>query len=107
MKISLTQKVSLTENFSLAEEAGELFLVNHQEQGQDFILDDVAARMLLYLIGSESIQEAYDHLLEEYKKVEAAELKNDLLGYIEDLANDGIVQIAEGLDNLCVEVENE
>ncbi|MGB3513318.1 MAG: PqqD family peptide modification chaperone [Microcoleaceae cyanobacterium] len=95
MKFSLNQKVLLTDNFSIAEDEGEFFLVNLQEEGQDFLLDKIAATMLCYLIGAESIQEAYDDLLAEYNNVKPEVLKNNLLVYIEDLANDGIVQITD------------
>lgn len=92
MKILLTQKVLLTDDFSLEEDKGEFFLVNHQQADQDFILDNIAATMLSYLIGAESIQEAYDHLVAEYN-VDPEILKNDLLEYIKSLANDEVIKI--------------
>lgn len=101
MNIILTQQVLLTDNFFLAEDEGEIFLVNSQKEGEDFILDDMAAKMLFALIGSGSIQEAYEDLLEE-EQVEPEVLKNDLLEYIRDLTNDGIVKIIDQQDNLSV-----
>ncbi|NEQ74677.1 MAG: PqqD family protein [Okeania sp. SIO2D1] len=101
MRIILTQQVLLTDNFFLAEDEGEIFLVNSQQEGQDFILDDMAAKMLFALIGSGSIQEAYEDLLQE-EQVEPEVLKNDLLEYIRDLRNDGIVKIIDEQDNLSI-----
>ncbi|NEP87769.1 MAG: PqqD family protein [Okeania sp. SIO2C2] len=101
MEIILTQQVLLTDNFFLAEDEGEIFLVNSQQEGEDFILDDMAAKMLFALIGSGSIQEAYEDLLEE-EQVEPEVLKNDLLEYIRDLTNDGIVKVIDQQDNLSL-----
>ncbi|NEQ36619.1 MAG: PqqD family protein [Okeania sp. SIO3I5] len=94
MNISFTQKVSFTNDFFLAEDEGGIFVVNAQQEGEDFLLDDVAAKMLFALIGAESIQEAYEDIL-ELEEVDPELLKNDLLEYIEDLTNDGIVKIID------------
>ncbi|NEP79785.1 MAG: PqqD family protein [Okeania sp. SIO3C4] len=101
MNIILTQQVVLTDNFFLAEDEGEIFLVNSQQEGEDFILDDMAAKMLFALIGSGSIQEAYEDLLQE-EQVDPEVLKNDLLEYIGELKNDGIVKIIDRQDNLSI-----
>ncbi|NET43574.1 PqqD family protein [Okeania sp. SIO2B3] len=101
MEIILTQQVLLTDNFFLAEDEGEIFLVNSQQEGEDFILDDMAAKMLFALIGSGSIQEAYEDILQQ-EQVEPEVLKNDLLEYIRDLRNDGIVKIIDRQDNLSI-----
>ena len=92
MNISFTQKVVFTDDFFLAEDEGGIFIVNAQQEGKDFLLDDLAAKMLFALIGSESIQEAYEDIL-ELEESEPEALKNDLLEYIEDLKNDGIIKI--------------
>ena len=97
MNISFTQKVVLTDNFFLAEDEGGIFIVNAQQEGQDFLLDDVAAQMLFALVGSDSIQEAYEDIL-ELEAVDPEVFKNDLLEYIEDLKNDGIIKIIHQKD---------
>ncbi|MEB3339572.1 PqqD family protein [Okeania sp.] len=94
MNISFTQKVAFTDNFFLAEDEGGIFVVNAENKGEDFLLDDVAAQMLFALIGAESIQEAYEDIL-EFEQVDPEVLRNDLLEYIEDLVNDGIVKIID------------
>jgi len=50
--------------------------------------------MLFALVGSESIQEAYEDIL-ELEELEPEALKNDLLEYIENLKNDGIIKIID------------
>ncbi|ABG53678.1 MAG: PqqD family protein [Trichodesmium sp. St16_bin4-tuft] len=102
MNISFTQKVVLTDNFFLAEDEGGIFIVNAQQEGQDFLLDDVAAQMLFALVGSDSIQEAYEDIL-ELEEVDPEVFKNDLLEYIEDLKNDGIIKIIHQKDKLYQE----
>ena len=97
MNISFTQKVVLTDNFFLAEDEGGIFIVNAQQEGQDFLLDDVAAQMLFALVGADSIQEAYEDIL-ELEQVDPEVLKKDLLEYIEDLKNDGIIKIIHQKD---------
>ena len=94
MNISFTQKVVLTDNFFLTEDEGGIFVVNTQQEGEDFLLDDLAAQMLFALVGSESIQEAYEDIL-ELEELEPEGLKNDLLEYIENLKNDGIIKILD------------
>lgn len=79
----------------------KFFWLTLKKEGEDFILDDMAAKMLFALIGSGSIQEAYEDLLEE-EQVEPEVLKNDLLEYIRDLTNDGVVKVIDQQDNLSV-----
>ena len=97
MNISLTEKVVFTDDFFLAEDEGGIFVVNSQQEGEDFLLDDVAAQMLFALVGADSIQEAYEDIL-ELEQVDPEVLKKDLLEYIEDLKNDGIIKIIHPKD---------
>ncbi|MGD1699596.1 PqqD family protein [Dapis sp. BLCC M229] len=106
MNISFAQKVSFTNDFFLAEDEGGIFVVNAQNEGEDFLLDDVAAKMLFSLIGSESIQEAYEDIL-ELEEVDPEVLKNDLLEYIEDLTNDGIIKVIDPKKGLSIAEEDE
>ncbi|MEM1168010.1 MAG: PqqD family protein [Cyanobacteria bacterium P01_H01_bin.35] len=106
MNISFTQKVSFTNDFFLAEDEGGIFVVNAEQEGEDFLLDDVAAKMLFALIGSESIQEAYEDIL-ELEAVDPEILKNDLLEYIEDLTNDGIIKVIDKEKSLSIAEEDE
>ena len=102
MNISLTEKVVFTDDFFLAEDEGGIFVVNTQQEGEDFLLDDVAAKMLFALVGADSIQEAYEDIL-ELEQVDPEVLKKDLLEYIEDLKNDGIIKIIHQKDSFYEE----
>ena len=102
MNISLTEKVVFTDDFFLAEDEGGIFIVNSQQEGEDFLLDDVAAQMLFALVGADSIQEAYEDIL-ELEQVDPEVLKKDLLEYIEDLKNDGIIKIIHQKDSFYEE----
>ena len=57
-----------------------------------FGLDEVGTRILSLLSTSNSIQAAYDVLLDEYD-VEAEVLRQDLTALIEQLAEQGVVEI--------------
>ena len=106
MNISLNQRVLLTNNFFLAEDEGGIFVVNSEQEGEDFLLDDVAAQMLFALIGSSSIQEAYEDIL-ELESVDPEILKKDLLEYVEDLKNDGIIRVFDQGNNLSMAEEED
>lgn len=58
-----------------------------------FGLDDVGTRMLAILSKSDSIEAAYETLLEEYE-VEGDVLRRDLASLIERLINQGVLEIA-------------
>jgi hypothetical protein len=58
-------------------------------------LNDVGTRMLTVLTSSDSIDAAYNSLLDEYQ-VEAEVLRRDLISTIEQLADQGLVEIVSG-----------
>ncbi|MGK7918813.1 MAG: PqqD family protein [Trichodesmium sp.] len=106
MNISLSQRVSLTNHFFLAEDEGGIFVVNSEQEGEDFLLDDVAAQMLFALIGSSSIQEAYEDIL-ELESVDPEILKKDLLEYVADLKDDGIIQVFDQGNNFSLDEDED
>lgn len=57
-------------------------------------LDDVATQMFVALTNSESIESAYQTLLSEYD-VEPELLRQDLSSYIEQLLEQGLIEIQE------------
>ena len=57
-----------------------------------FGLDDVGTRFLSALTTSNSIETAYELLLEEYD-VDRQALRQDLLALVENLAEQGIVEV--------------
>lgn len=55
-------------------------------------LDDVGTRILSVLTNSESIEAAYDALVNEYD-VDAQVLRHDLLDLVQNLVDQGLIQI--------------
>ncbi|MUG97512.1 PqqD family peptide modification chaperone [Scytonema sp. UIC 10036] len=97
MKITLDCKVSLAKNILIQELQGNSALVNLQTQ-EYFSQNEVATDMLWVLTESASIEVAYRLLLEEYE-VNAQQLHQDLLGFIEQLSKYKIVEISESNKN--------
>ena len=58
-------------------------------------LNGVGTRMLTLLTSSNSIEAAYNSLLDEYD-VEAEMLRRDLITTIEELSRNGLVEIVSG-----------
>ena len=58
-----------------------------------FGLDDVGTRFLSVLTASESIEAAYQSLLEEYD-VDRDVLREDLVALIENLSQQGIIEVS-------------
>lgn len=58
-------------------------------------LDAVGTQMWMVLTGATSIQHAYDSLLEEYD-VDAERLRSDLLEFIGELEQKGLLEIRNG-----------
>ena len=91
MTFAFTDKVSLCDNVLIEELGDESVLLNLNSM--DYISqDDVGTRMFNVLIESESIEDAYNILLLEYK-VERDLLKQDLMNYIEQLVEHGLVEV--------------
>src|SRR4026209_1441612 len=64
-----------------------------------FGLDNVGTRMLSVLSASNSIEAAYEVLKDEYD-VDAQVLRQDLTSLIENLLQQGLVEIEHGLDHV-------
>ncbi|WP_204106267.1 MULTISPECIES: PqqD family protein [Spirulina sp. CCY15215] len=89
--LSLTQKVSLSEDVLLQDLGGESVLLNLDSE-KYFGLNEMGTRMISVLNDAPSIQAAYQLLLVEYE-VDGIELKQDLLALIEKLAEHGLVKV--------------
>ena len=72
---------------------GESVLLN-LDSGHYFGLDDVGTRMWTVLTTSESIQSAYEGLLEEYD-VETDRLRRDLEDLADKLVEHGLVDVSD------------
>ena len=91
MTISFSDRVKVPDDVlisNLQEESVILNLDNERYYG----LDDVGTRMLSVLSTSDSIEAAYELLLEEYD-VDGEVLRRDLLSLVEQLVNQGLVKI--------------
>jgi hypothetical protein len=71
---------------------GESVILNLKSESY-FGLDEVGTRMWEVLTTSDSIQAAYQQLLDEYE-VEAEELKSDLGDLVENLLSLGLIELA-------------
>lgn len=70
----------------------EIIILNMKDENY-MGLDQVGARMWNILLSSNTIQDAYDQLLEEYK-VEPDTLKKDLNNFINELIKNDLVTVS-------------
>lgn len=88
-----TQKVISSENV-LVEDLDEESVLLNLDTLTYSSQDDVGTRMFNVLIESNSIEQAYQTLLSEYQ-VEPELLKKDLFNYIEQLVEQGLIEIKD------------
>jgi hypothetical protein len=89
--LTLTQQISIKKDVLVQEMSGELVLLNLETE-EYFGLDDVGNAMWTCLKESDSLQVAYDRLLEMYE-VEPQQLKQDLLKLVEQFVEHDLVEI--------------
>lgn len=92
MPDSFDQRVILPADVLISNVSGESVLLNLKSE-RYFGLDEVGTRMLSVLTTSNSIQTAYEALLEEYD-VENEALRRDLADLIDRLVEQGLLEIA-------------
>ncbi len=92
MEISFTDRVKVPDEILISGLQGESVLLNLNSE-RYFGLDDVGTRFFSVLTTANSIQSAYETLLEEYE-VEGEVLRQDLISIIEQLVDQGLVEIA-------------
>ncbi|MBP0020295.1 MAG: PqqD family protein [Cyanobacteria bacterium SBLK] len=90
--LTLAQKVSLAENVLIQDLAGESVLLDLESE-EYFGLDEIGTRMLTVANESESLQVAYEILLAEYE-VDEIRLKQDLLEFVAQLVEYGLVRVS-------------
>ncbi len=91
MAISFTDRVKVPEEVLISGLQSESVILNLESE-RYFGLDDVGTRMMSVLTTADSIQAAYETLLEEYD-VEGEVLRQDLTSIIEQLVEQGLVEI--------------
>jgi len=92
MSISFAERLVLPEDVLISNVEGESVLLNLNSE-RYFGLDEVGTRMLSVLTTSNSIQTAYEALLEEYE-VENETLHRDLAELVERLVDQGLLEVA-------------
>lgn len=98
MTFAFSDKISVAKSVLIEELGNESVLLNLNSLVY-FSQDDITTRMFNVLTESESIEKAYQTLLQEYE-VEPELLKQDLLNLIEELVEHELVEVEE----LLVEV---
>ena len=94
MTISFSDRVKVPDDVLISTLQSESVILNLNSESY-FGLDEVGTRILSLLSTSNSIQAAYDRLLDEYA-VEPEVLRKDLTFLIEQLAEQGVVEITRG-----------
>lgn len=92
MTISLNTRVVAPPDVLIRDLDGESVLLNLNSESY-FGLDQVGTRMWHVLTTTDSIQAAYEILLDEYE-VEGDRLRQDLMGLVEQLATQGLVELS-------------
>ena len=92
MEISFTDRVKMPDEILITGLQGESVILNLNSE-RYFGLDDVGTRFLSVLTNANSIQAAYETLLQEYD-VEGEVLRQDLISIIGQLVDQGLVEIA-------------
>jgi coenzyme PQQ synthesis protein D (PqqD) len=92
MTFSFDQKLIVTQDTLINVLEGESVLLNLKSENY-FGLDPVGTRMWTLLTTSDSIQSAYEALLDEYD-VGADKLRLDMQDLIEELIANGLMEVA-------------
>ena len=89
----LTQKVAVKKDILVQDMGGELVLLNLESE-EYFGLDDVGNAMWSCLKDADSLQTAYDRLLDRYD-VNPEELKQDFLTLVAQFVEHDLVEVTE------------
>ena len=92
MQISFSDRVRIPDDVLISRLQEDSVILNLDSE-RYFGLDDVGTRLLNVLTASDSIEAAYELLLEEYD-VDGQVLRDDLLALIENLAKQGIIEVS-------------
>jgi len=92
MQISFSDRVRIPDDVLISRLQEDSVILNLDSE-RYFGLDDVGTRVLNVLTASDSIEAAYELLLEEYD-VDGQVLRDDLLALIENLAKQGIIEVS-------------
>ena len=91
MPISFSDRVAIPDDVLISSLQEESVILNLESE-RYFGLDSIGTRILTLLTTSESIEAAYEKLLEEYD-VDGQVLRDDLITLVEDLAAKGLIRV--------------
>jgi Coenzyme PQQ synthesis protein D (PqqD) len=91
MSISFSDRVAIPDDVLISNLQEESVILNLESE-RYFGLDSIGTRILALLTTSESIEAAYETLLQEYD-VDGQVLREDLIALVEDLAAKGLIRI--------------
>ena len=92
MIISFSDRVKVPDEVLISNLQDESVLLNLESE-RYFGLDPVGTRILSVLTTSDSIEAAYNTLVQEYD-VDGQVLRQDLLALVENLVEQGLVQVS-------------
>ena len=92
MQVSFSDRVRIPDDVLISRLQEESVILNLDSE-RYFGLDDVGTRILNVLTASESIEAAYNSLLQEYD-VDGQVLRDELLALVESLAKQGIIELS-------------
>jgi len=92
MTVSFSDRVRVADDVLISNVQEESVILNLDNE-RYFGLDDVGTRFLSVLTTSDSIETAYERLRSEYD-VDSEALRHDLIALVENLIEQGIVQIS-------------
>ena len=92
MSISFSDRVNIPDDVLISNLQEESVILNLDSE-RYFGLDAVGTRILSVLTTSDSIEDAYNMLVQEYD-VDGQVLRQDLLALVEDLVDKGLVQVS-------------
>ncbi len=93
-RVSFAKRIRVPPHVLVRLVEGEAVLLNLSSE-RYYGLDEVGARMWTVLTSASCIQEAYESLLQEYE-VEAGQLRQNLEELVEELRQNGLVEVGSG-----------
>jgi hypothetical protein len=94
MTISFSDRITVPDDVLISNIQDESVILNLDSE-RYYGLDDVGTRFLSALTTSDSIETAYERLRDEYN-VEPYILRADLIALVENLIEQGLIQISQG-----------
>ncbi|HEY6661022.1 MAG TPA: PqqD family protein [Pyrinomonadaceae bacterium] len=105
MSISFSDRVKIPDDVLISNLQDESVILNLDSE-RYYGLDSVGTRILSVLTTSDSIEGAYNTLIQEYD-VDGQLLRQDLLALVEDLVAQGLIEISHRSSQMTTERRSE